>query len=122
MGPVPVNDSRGKEVVVTYKTNLNSGDVFHTDANGREYQKRVRNFRPTWNLNVTEPVAGNYYPLTAGMFIEGRAAALSLLTDRAQGEALPAPAPITQKHASVCGFGTFGLHLVQGAQITQVCL
>ena len=46
------------------------GDTFYTDANGREYLKRVRNFRPTWNLNVTQPVSGNYYPLTAGAYIQ----------------------------------------------------
>ena len=32
--------------------------------NAREMQRRQRNFRPTWRLNVTEPIAGNYYPVT----------------------------------------------------------
>lgn len=53
-----------------YTTNLTSGDTFYTDANGREMQKRVRDYRPSWDLNVTQPVAGNYYPLTAAIFLE----------------------------------------------------
>lgn len=47
-----------------------TGDTFYTDSNGREYLKRVRDFRPTWNLTVTEPVSGNYYPLTVGAYIQ----------------------------------------------------
>lgn len=29
-----------------------------------------RNFRPTWKLNVTEPVAGNYYPVNSRMYMQ----------------------------------------------------
>ncbi len=47
-----------------------AGANFYTDSNGREYLKRVRDFRPTWNLTITEPVSGNYYPLTAGAYIQ----------------------------------------------------
>ncbi len=49
---------------------MTSGDEFYTDSNGREMLKRKVNFRPTWNLDVKQPVAGNYYPLTAAMYIE----------------------------------------------------
>jgi hypothetical protein len=69
-GPIPINDDKGKELVVRYVSNLTSKDVFYTDANGREMQRRRRNHRPTWELNVTEPVSGNFYPLTAAMYIE----------------------------------------------------
>ena len=53
----------GKEVVLRYASDLSSGDEVYTDANGREMQRRVRDSRPTWDLNVTEPTAGNYYPV-----------------------------------------------------------
>lgn len=29
-----------------------------------------RNFRPTWNLSQTEPVAGNYYPVNSRIYIK----------------------------------------------------
>ena len=58
-------------------------------------RRRRSDFRPTWELNQTEPAAGNYYPLTAAMYLleggdAGGAAAegarqLAVLTDRAQG-------------------------------------
>ncbi|KAL0029171.1 hypothetical protein WJX79_000097 [Trebouxia sp. C0005] len=88
VGPIPINDKKGKEVVLRYASSLHSGATFYTDSNGREYLKRVRDFRPTWNLSVTEPVSGNYYPLTAGAYIqESGKAELAVLTDRAQGGA-----------------------------------
>ncbi|CAN0314349.1 unnamed protein product, partial [Ectocarpus sp. 8 AP-2014] len=48
---------------------LASKGTFYTDSNGREFQRRVRNERPTWDLDVTQPVAGNYYPATAAVFL-----------------------------------------------------
>ena len=32
------------------------------DMNGRGRIKRKLNHRATWNLDQTEPIAGNYYP------------------------------------------------------------
>jgi hypothetical protein len=29
-----------------------------------------QDYRPTWNLNVTEPVAGNYYPVNSRIFMK----------------------------------------------------
>ena len=50
-------------MVIRYTSDLESGDEVYTDANGREMLRRVRDRRPTWDLNVTEPTAGNYYPV-----------------------------------------------------------
>lgn len=36
------------------------------------YIIRRRNYRPTWKLNVTEPVAGNYYPVNSRIFMQVR--------------------------------------------------
>jgi len=36
--------------------------------------RRTRDARPTWQLEVTEPVAGNFYPVTAAIYIEARRA------------------------------------------------
>ena len=51
-------------MVIRYASDLESGDEAYTDANGREMLRRVRDQRPTWDLNVTEPTAGNYYPVS----------------------------------------------------------
>lgn len=87
VGPIPFEDGLGREVVLLYTSDLESGDKFWTDANGREMIKRTRDFRPTWKLNQTEAAAGNYYPLTAAMYIQDGSRQLTVLTDRAQGGA-----------------------------------
>ena len=50
--------------VVTY-IDLVSDDIFYTDSNGRGLIKRQRDHRETWDLNLTEPVAANYYPVNS---------------------------------------------------------
>nr|GMC93391.1 alpha-mannosidase-like [Ipomoea batatas] len=45
-------------------TNMVTDKVFYTDSNGRDFLKRVRDFRSDWPLEVNQPVAGNYYPWT----------------------------------------------------------
>jgi hypothetical protein len=49
--------------------------------------KRRRNFRPSWELNVTEDVAGNYYPATSAAYIKDADWQLAVTTERAQGVA-----------------------------------
>jgi lysosomal alpha-mannosidase len=80
-------DANGKEVITRFTTDFATKSTFYTDSNGREMLKRVRNSRPTWNLTLEEPVAGNYYPITSKLSIvdDSRDLQLSLLTDRAQG-------------------------------------
>lgn len=97
----------GKEIMSKFITkNLNSGpngrNSVYTDSNGREFQHRMLNYRPTWDLQVHEPVAGNFYPITTAMYIKGdlntpsststhdsssQKAQLSILVDRAQAGA-----------------------------------
>jgi lysosomal alpha-mannosidase len=36
VGPIPVDDQIGKEVITRFETNLNNEKVFYTDANGRQ--------------------------------------------------------------------------------------
>jgi hypothetical protein len=90
---VPINDGIGKEVISKITSDLSTGgdgkNKFFTDSNGREFMERVYNYRPTWDLEVYEPIAGNYYPLTAAMYVQDTAAQkqLSVLTDRSQAGA-----------------------------------
>ena len=46
----------------------------------------VRDHRDTWTLNVTEPVSGNYYPVTSRIMLKSSSGQDSfvVLNDRAQ--------------------------------------
>jgi hypothetical protein len=99
IGPVPLNDGYGKEVVARYNTGVNNDATFYTDSNAREFIKRRRNERPTWDLTVFEPVAGNYYPVNVAIYVDEKEAAVdgtdlekagpafAVVTDRNQGGA-----------------------------------
>ena len=60
----------GWEVVAQFQVEefFNNG-TFYTDSNGLEMQKRVLNYRPTWDLVATnyadslENVTANYFPI-----------------------------------------------------------
>ncbi|XP_069124923.1 lysosomal alpha-mannosidase-like [Argopecten irradians] len=87
VGPIPISDGAGKEVVSQFLTSLDTKEAFYTDANGREILKRRRNARDTWDLDQTEPVAGNFYPVNSRIFIRDEELGIqfSVLTDRSQG-------------------------------------
>ncbi len=97
VGPIPIDDGRGKEVVTRYNTGVNNDCTFFTDSNGREFIRRQRNHRPTWDLTVYEPVAGNYYPVNAAIYVEetgkntdgadleAKGPSFAVVTDRTQG-------------------------------------
>ncbi|XP_033821330.1 lysosomal alpha-mannosidase [Periophthalmus magnuspinnatus] len=85
IGPVPIDDDLGKEVITRLDTNIKSGGVFYTDSNGRELLRRRKDFRPTWDLKQSEPIAGNYYPINSRAFIMDEENQLTVVTDRSQG-------------------------------------
>jgi hypothetical protein len=70
-------------------TQIPSGGRFYTDSNGRQTLLRRRDFRPTWTLDVTEPVSGNYYPINSHIYVtdseQNAGAVLALVNDRSQG-------------------------------------
>ncbi|KAK7483766.1 hypothetical protein BaRGS_00024982, partial [Batillaria attramentaria] len=87
VGPIPVDDGEGKEIISRFTTGLKNQQIFYTDANGREMIKRRLNHRDTWRLNQTEPVSGNYYPVNSRIYIrdETQQIQFTVLTDRSQG-------------------------------------
>ena len=93
VGPIPIDDNMGKEIISRFETDLDSQELVYTDANGREFQERLKNYRRTWDLRngngESEPVSGNYYPITAGAYIKdaNKGLQLTVLTDRSQGGA-----------------------------------
>jgi lysosomal alpha-mannosidase len=79
------SDNVGKEIISRFKLDFLSDGLFYTDSNGREMLERKRNFRPTWSVNITEPVSANYYPVTSRIALRDGNEEFSILTDRAQG-------------------------------------
>ncbi|KAK4417954.1 putative alpha-mannosidase [Sesamum alatum] len=85
VGPIPVDDGIGKEVVTQITTNLETNKTFYTDSNGRDFIQRIRDYRSDWDLKVNEPAAGNYYPINLGIYVKDNKKELSVLVDRAVG-------------------------------------
>uniref|UniRef100_A0A8D0D4Q4 Alpha-mannosidase n=1 Tax=Sander lucioperca TaxID=283035 RepID=A0A8D0D4Q4_SANLU len=85
VGPLPIDDDLGKEVITRLDTSIKTSEYFYTDSNGREMLQRKKDFRPTWNLSQSEPIAGNYYPINSRAFIKDDVDQLTVVTDRSQG-------------------------------------
>jgi len=93
IGPLPAlhHNMPGAEVITRYTTDINSGDLFKTDSNGRFMIQRQRDHRPTWDLNLTEPISANYYPVVSRMSMEESNSVSEnkkqvwVMTDRAEG-------------------------------------
>ncbi|CAF0769192.1 unnamed protein product [Adineta ricciae] len=85
VGPIPIADDIGKEIILRYDTDIQSGAKFYTDANGREVLERIRDYRPTWNYTKVEAVSGNYYPVNSRIWIKESNRQLTVLTDRSEG-------------------------------------
>ncbi|XP_076147474.1 lysosomal alpha-mannosidase [Alosa pseudoharengus] len=85
VGPVPIEDALGKEVITRLDTDINTSGYFYTDSNGREVLERRRDYRPTWDLKQSEPIAGNYYPINSRAYIKDKESQLTVVTDRSQG-------------------------------------
>ncbi|KAK4417955.1 Alpha-mannosidase [Sesamum alatum] len=85
IGPIPVDDGFGKEIITQITTALDTNKTFYTDSNGRDFLKRIRDYRADWDLEVHQPIAGNYYPINLGIYLEDETTEVSVLVDRAVG-------------------------------------
>jgi hypothetical protein len=86
----PLPNLWGKEVIVKYASGLESGGKWTTDSNGKEMVPRARDARgPTYPhpYKISEPVAGNYYPVNALQALDDGTHELAVLTDVTQGGA-----------------------------------
>eukprot|EP01025_Chloroclados_australasicus_P041471 TRINITY_DN4390_c0_g6_i1.p1 TRINITY_DN4390_c0_g6~~TRINITY_DN4390_c0_g6_i1.p1 ORF type:complete len:1134 (-),score=134.28 TRINITY_DN4390_c0_g6_i1:1148-4105(-) len=98
VGPIPFVEAGpfeglGREVISRFQTQLASDGEFWTDSNGREMQKRTFNQRPSFQLHVTDPIEGNYYPITSALEIRDPNTDLrfSIITERGQGASSLSP-------------------------------
>ncbi len=80
VGPIPVDDNIGKEIIMRYDTDLSSNGSFYTDANGRQVLERKRNYRSSYNFTVSENVSANYYPVVSRIWIKDNQRQLTILT------------------------------------------
>ncbi|OQR73107.1 lysosomal alpha-mannosidase-like [Tropilaelaps mercedesae] len=79
--------SFGKEIVLRFESNLINNGRFFTDSNGRQDIKRVRDAKHPWRYNMTEPIAGNYYPVVSWIHLQDKHKNLQMtaIPDRPQG-------------------------------------
>lgn len=74
-------------MITRFKTDISNGDIFYTDANGRQTMKRRIDWRESFKYETSEPVAGNYYPVNSHIYIKDltKEKQLTILVDRSQG-------------------------------------
>ncbi|XP_026322545.1 lysosomal alpha-mannosidase-like [Hyposmocoma kahamanoa] len=86
VGPVPIGNDLGKEIVTIFNTNITNNGVFHTDSNGRQMMKRTC-WNETSSQQQKKPVSACYFPVTSRICIQSynSSAAMCVLTDRTHG-------------------------------------
>ncbi|CCD67087.1 Alpha-mannosidase [Caenorhabditis elegans] len=87
VGPIPKETKNPitKEFVTRYTTEVHSKNQSFTDSNGRQAMERFFDGATSFEYSDTEPIAGNYYPITSFGYIKDENAQFSVITDRAQG-------------------------------------
>jgi hypothetical protein len=85
----PADGAGDWEAFVRYSSSVKSQGVWYTDANGREYQQRRRDYRPSFKLPAGDAgahrLASNIYPITTGCYLQDAEAGINIAVDRAQG-------------------------------------
>jgi len=65
---IGVEDGQGKDVVINWHfEDFDSGETFWTDSNGLEMQKRILNYRPSFNYSGDQNISANYYPINSAI-------------------------------------------------------
>jgi hypothetical protein len=83
---IPIDDGVGKEPIVRYTTSIQSDGVFYSDSNGREMQRRQRDHRDMWNLDMSSNnISRNYFPVNAVATMKDSLAQVSVILDRSEG-------------------------------------
>eukprot|EP00656_Telonema_subtile_P039251 TRINITY_DN44386_c0_g1_i1.p1 TRINITY_DN44386_c0_g1~~TRINITY_DN44386_c0_g1_i1.p1 ORF type:complete len:768 (+),score=35.72 TRINITY_DN44386_c0_g1_i1:149-2452(+) len=80
----------GKEIVmkITVLNNtIKSKSTWYVDSQGLELQKRVRDSRPNYPYNATEPVAANFFPTNQWAMINDSIHALAVVSDYSRATA-----------------------------------
>ena len=90
--PIEVNGvSTGMEVIAKWElVGADNQDIFYTDSNGLEMQKRVLNQRPDFDLVTDMQVSSNYYPINSAIALRDTKTnmQMTVMNDRSQGGAV----------------------------------
>ena len=76
MKGIPESDKQGQEVIAKWRLlhpDFVSDETFYTDSNGLEMQKRVLNYRETFDLDTDSKVSANYYPINSAIAVKSSA-------------------------------------------------
>mmetsp|Transcript_30443 Transcript_30443/g.29837 ORF Transcript_30443/g.29837 Transcript_30443/m.29837 type:complete len:97 (+) Transcript_30443:2490-2780(+) len=71
-----------------YSFDISNMDTFYTDSNGLEMQKRVLNYRPTWDFSNTDTtITFNYYPISTAIALKDTSSKvqMTVMNSRSQG-------------------------------------
>ena len=86
---IPGSKLDGFEVIADFQVlGFDNQQTFWTDSNGLEMQKRILNYRPTWNLqddyNIKfENVTANYFPINSAVSMRDGSRVFTVCNDRA---------------------------------------
>lgn len=85
VGPIPIGDGIGKEIISKFSSSIESAGTFYTDSNGRDMLERRRFHREDFQAKYIEAVSSNYYPITTNIALNDSKIRMAVLNDRAQG-------------------------------------
>jgi hypothetical protein len=94
MDSLPPIIYNGWEVIAQFQVeDFHNNGTFYTDSNGLEMQKRILNYRPTWDLVATnyadslENVTANYFPIQSALSMKDVSSErmFTVMNDRSQG-------------------------------------
>ena len=90
----------GYEVIANFHVeSFDNNQTFYTDSNGLEMQKRILNYRPTWDINANynesfENITANYYPINSAISMEDGDRVFTVMNGRSQGGSALSPGNI----------------------------
>ncbi|CDW90125.1 glycosyl hydrolases family 38 protein [Stylonychia lemnae] len=93
--------TQGQEVTVNFRiVDLDNNSTFYTDSNALEMQKRVLNYRPTWNFSNFDSVTPNYYPINSAIAVRDakQQTQMTVMNSRPQGGSVLKPGRIELMH------------------------
>lgn len=90
----------GTELVVNFHLkDFDNKNTFYTDSNGLEMQKRVLNYRPTWDIQTNynqsdDNITANFYPINSAISMKDGDRVFTVMNDRSQSGACLSPGNI----------------------------